>query len=291
MKLRLFCGVFLLLLELAIPDSSIYYVSITDNLDNIGTLPFHTLTNLLDDSIILESDRKWIDIYENNGACLTTVCTKDLESCFNIKKSSEVTQDELVPANELAQRYLSDSSDSSDDTGSTEFVYMLLADICAPYQFCDINLNLNGVCKNVTTTYIEREALAVGQDCTEDMYWKMCAYGRMDCVDYKCAPISGDMLCQSSLDCWPDNYCSPNGECLSVKKVHEACIEQDECGRTAACFFPDLRKKEGECVEYFSMANGEQVATFTGHDYTFTNNTNMSISSFSTSLIQSITKP
>ena len=63
---------------------------------------------------------------------------------------------------------------------------------------------------------------------------------------------------------------------MTPKKSGDSCTEQEECGRTAACYYSDLRKKFGECVEYFSKMNGETVATYTGHDNLFSNNWNMS---------------
>jgi len=253
-----------------------YYVNITEKIIQMHTLPFHYTSTLLDDTMLLNSNRDWISIYEDNGNCLNVRCTKDPESCFNLKKSSEVTQDELVPVNNLLQRFLAD--DDTDSSGSeNENKYMLLSDICGPGQYCDINLNNNGICVNYTASYVERESLVVGQECTDDMYWKICGTGSMRCDNYQCAPITENMLCQSSNDCLPSDYCNPEGKCVPTKKPGEACIEQDECGRIAACYFADLRKKTGECVEYFTKVNGENVATYTGHDAAFASSANSSI--------------
>ena len=255
-------------------QNSNYYVNITERVLQLPSLPFHYTSVLLDDSIILDADKKWVSVYENGGSCLTARCSKDTESCFNIKKYSEVTQEELVPVSKVMQRFLEDDGTSS--TGE-ETKYMLLSDVCLPNQFCDINLNMNGVCTNKTAGYVQRELLTVGQECTDDMYWSMCGSGKMKCEGGRCAAVDGGMLCQTSNDCWPNRYCDIHGQCVQPKKAREPCTEQEECGRSAACFFADLRGKYGECVEYFSKINGESVATYTGHDLLFSNGGNTSI--------------
>jgi hypothetical protein len=142
-------------------------------------------------------------------------------------------------------------------------------------QRCDINKNVNGICK-AYSAFIEPERLLVGEECSEDMYWQVCGYGKYQCIDDRCAPIDSSMLCQSSNDCTADKYCNLNGECVLPKKLGSPCTDQEECGRTAACYYADLRKQEGKCVAYFSVAIGESVGTYTGHDNKFLKSTNMS---------------
>ncbi|MDR3549491.1 MAG: hypothetical protein P4M11_14700 [Candidatus Pacebacteria bacterium] len=257
------------------PDTASYYVNITTKILKMTTLPFHNIPFLLDDSVLIESDKHWISTYENGGTCINVRCSKDTESCFNIKAYSDVTEDELISVDTLGQRYLTDST--TDSSSTDESKYLLLSDICASNQYCDINLNMNGVCHNYTDSYVERESLIVGHECTDDMYWKICGYGKMKCESEQCAAVDDSMLCQTSNDCWPDKYCNSDGQCVSPKKAGETCIEQEECGRTAACYFSDLRKKEGECVTYFTKMAGENVGTYTGHDYRFSSDWNTSI--------------
>ena len=266
---------FMLFLALSVyveGDSSAYYINITEKILTLTALPFHYTSTLLDDSILIEGDKKWISTYENGGSCINARCSKDTESCFNVKAFSEITADELEDVSSLQQRFLSDSTGSS---SSDDAVYMLMSDICADNQFCDINVNMNGVCTNYSA-YIEKNLLLVGQECTDDMYWSICGYGKMQCSDSKCAPIDSSMLCQTSNDCWTDQFCNTEGKCVTPKKPGEACIDQEECGRTGACYFSDLRNKQGECVGYFSKMTGETVATYTGHDNMFGNKWNVS---------------
>eukprot|EP00826_Nyctotherus_ovalis_P008083 TRINITY_DN12088_c0_g4_i1.p1 TRINITY_DN12088_c0_g4~~TRINITY_DN12088_c0_g4_i1.p1 ORF type:complete len:323 (-),score=66.34 TRINITY_DN12088_c0_g4_i1:510-1439(-) len=261
----------LLLCSFLYGDDSDYYINITKKILKLNSLPFHTITSLLDDSVILDSDQKWLDIYENSGSCLYARCTKDPDSCFNIKNFNEVTEDEMVEVNEIDQRFLEDSdADSEEDTK-----YLLLADICEDNQFCDINLNYNGVCTNHTENYVEREALVVGQMCSDDMYWRVCAYGSMQCVNERCAPITKSMVCHSSLDCLASEYCDNTGTCQSaLKSVGAECTEQEQCGRKMACYYEHLNDTKGKCREYFSIPDGSVVHTYIGHNHLFRNRSN-----------------
>jgi len=259
--------ILLFLFNLVYSQSSDHYINITEKILKLNSLPFHVTSSLLDDSVIFDSDLKWLDIYENGGSCLHARCTKDPDSCFNIKDFNEVTEDEMVEVSEIDQRFLFFDDDSEED-----ITYLLLADICEENQYCDINLNYNGKCTNYTENFVEREALVVGQACSNDMYWKVCAYGNMKCIEGRCAAITKNMVCHSSLDCHSYEYCDNTGKCMPVKNDEDdECTEQEECGRLMACYYENLADVKGKCVKYFSKEEGDFVATNIGHDHLFRN--------------------
>lgn len=254
--------------EAQIADST-YYINATQAILSIGNLPFHETSHLLDDTVIVDEERKWLSFFDGS-ACLITRCSTSTDTCFALTQSSEISSDMLMPITNPSQRYLQEVN-----TTALSSNYLLLADICEPNQNCIINKNYNGICIN-QSNYIEPEPLMAGEECSFSNYRQTCGYGLRQCQNGICAGIDNTMRCQTSWDCWPNTYCNLYGNCVTPKNPGDSCTNDEECGRTAGCYFSDLRINTGICVQYFSRMNGESVATYTGHDNLFTNMSNQS---------------